>query len=130
MKKIVNATYEDLLSYYGNDIVDKPLGEKVKNGKFKYYLIYENDKIIDDYWIDVCNNDPNTVNLFIHQNQDNNLFLDKQLMNLIFEKLREDGYETVDMFIFSPLKDKINAALEYGFVEDRDREFIPLKKEL
>jgi hypothetical protein len=68
--------------------------------------------------------------LFIHQNQDNDLFLDIKLMNLIFDKLKSDGYKTVTIGIFNPLKDKIDAAKEYGFVEDKDRELIPFKKEL
>jgi hypothetical protein len=128
MKKIVNASYNDLLSYKGDAIKDSFLGEQVRNNKARYYFIYDNDEIMDDYWIDLCDSD--VVNLFIHQNQDNDLFLDIKLMNLIFDKLKSDGYKTVTIGIFNPLKDKIDAAKEYGFVEDKDRELIPFKKEL
>ncbi len=131
MKKIINGTYEDLLFYAGYKMKDKFLAKEIRDGKAKYYLIYNNSEIITDFWVFINETNHSTVDLAIQVNTANPLFENEELMKLIFEKLKKDKFKYVVIEIYNDLVNKIKLAKRYGFNEiEKNKQLIRLIKEL
>ncbi len=66
--KIVKANEETLIKYHGEFIIDKPIFQNVIDGIEEYYVVRIDDKIIDDFFLNVKRNN-NIINLHISLNR-------------------------------------------------------------
>ncbi|MDD3341176.1 MAG: MerR family transcriptional regulator [Bacilli bacterium] len=112
-KRIVKGNYELLLFQNGNTMKDSYLAKEVKAGSCNYYLIYEGNQIIKDFWI--YKKDNHLCGFSSSIKSSRSVMHDDSVRKMIFDYLKEE-YRYITVILDADEIETIQKLEELDFI--------------